>query len=65
MARAKVVAFRKHSATAEKILAPRMAQCGLEDPTLTLSHIPVLVDHPTPGDMAMAESLMQDYAIES
>ncbi len=63
MARANIVAFRKHSATAEKILAPRMAQCGLEDPTL--SHIPVLVDHPTPGDIAMTESLMQDYAIES
>ena len=63
MARAKVVAFRKHSATAEKILAPRVAQCGLEDPAL--STIPVLVDHPTPGDMAMAESPMQDYASES
>lgn len=33
--------------------------------TLTLSHIPVLVDHPTPGDIAMAESLIKDYAIES
>jgi nucleotide-binding universal stress UspA family protein len=33
--------------------------------TLTLAHVPVLVDHPTPEDIAVAESLMKDYAIES
>ena len=32
--------------------------------TLTLAHIPVLVDHPTPDEVAVAESLMKDHAIE-
>ncbi len=32
--------------------------------TLTLTHIPVLVDRPTPQEMASAQALMQERAIE-
>lgn len=32
--------------------------------TLTLAHMPVMVDRPTPGEMAGAEALMRDSAIE-
>lgn len=32
--------------------------------TLTLAHIPVLVDHPTLDEISMAELLMKEYAIE-
>lgn len=33
--------------------------------TLTLAHIPVLVDHPTPEEISMAEALMKENAIET
>jgi len=33
--------------------------------TLTLAHVPVLVDRPTPDEIAVAESLVREYAIES
>lgn len=33
--------------------------------TMTLSHIPVLVDHPTPYEIAQAEALMKEHAIEA
>lgn len=33
--------------------------------TLTLAHIPVLVDPPTPEEIAQAETLMKENAIES
>lgn len=32
---------------------------------LTLSHIPVLVDHPNPDEIAQAEALMKENAIET
>ena len=33
--------------------------------TLTMAHIPVLVDHPTPDEIAVAESHLLEYAIDS
>ncbi len=33
--------------------------------TVTLAHIPVLVDHPTPNEIAQAEALLKENAIES
>lgn len=33
--------------------------------TLTLSHIPVLVDHPSPDEITHAEDLMKENAIET
>ena len=33
--------------------------------TVTLAHIPVLVDHPTPDEVAHAEALLKENAIES
>lgn len=33
--------------------------------TVTLAHIPVLVDHPSPDEIARAEALLKENAIES
>lgn len=33
--------------------------------TLTLSHVPVLVDHPNPEEITQAEALMKENAIET